>query len=168
MQARLFLTTAILLLSMMAKAQGIGVYILDNDGNWTNVRNAPKGKVVFKLPAREGVMIEVDHQENGWWRLVNPVGFTGDEKITMSGSTTGYWVHWSVVAVGTRNYGGQKLTLRQEASEKSAVVFTFTKELQLRVLDIKGKWVKVRTIDGKYTGWIDINWLCGNSLTNCC
>jgi hypothetical protein len=35
-------------------------------------------------------------------------------------------------------------------------------------MDIKGDWVKVKTIDGKYTGWIEEEWLCGNSLTNCC
>jgi hypothetical protein len=70
--------------------------------------------------------------------------------------------------VGTRNYGGQKITLFKEPSEKSAAVFSFTDERQLRVLDMKGEeWVKVRTIDGKYTGWVDRNWLCGNSLTNC-
>jgi len=38
----------------------------------------------------------------------------------------------------------------------------------LRPMEIKDDWVKVKTIDGKYTGWIEIEWLCGNSLTNCC
>lgn len=35
-------------------------------------------------------------------------------------------------------------------------------------MDIKGDWVKVQTYDGKYTGWIEAEWLCGNALTNCC
>ena len=37
----------------------------------------------------------------------------------------------------------------------------------LRPVDIRGNWVKVKTIDGKHTGWIESEWLCGNPLTNC-
>jgi hypothetical protein len=35
-------------------------------------------------------------------------------------------------------------------------------------MEIKGDWVKVQTSDGKFTGWIEEEWLCGNALTNCC
>ena len=158
-----------MLVAVVGRAQSIGVYILDNDGDFTNVRNAPKGKVVFKLPSREGVMIGVDKMVNGWWRIVGNMAQAGDFEYTITGSTTGYWIHSSVIAIGTRNYGGQKITLYKEPSEKSAAVFSFTDERDLRVLDMKGDdWVKVRTLDGKYTGWVDRNWLCGNSLTNCC
>lgn len=48
------------------------------------------------------------------------------------------------------------------------VVFKFKEEEILRPMDIKGDWVKVQTYDGKYTGWIEAEWLCGNALTNCC
>lgn len=166
---KLMFTIALMMLAVVGRAQSIGVYILDNDGDFTNVRNAPKGKVVFKLPAREGVMIGVDKMVNGWWRIVGNMAQAGDFEYTITGSTTGYWIHSSVIAIGTRNYGGQKITLYKEPSEKSAAVFSFTDERDLRVLDMKGDdWVKVRTLDGKYTGWVDRNWLCGNSLTNCC
>lgn len=167
MKTRSLLMTVMMLFALTGRAQ-IGVYVLDLDGDWTNVRNAPKGKIVGKLPAREGVMIDIDQLKNGWWRLTSPDCFAGDEEITLKGSTTGYWVHWSVVAMGTRNYGGQKLTLRKEPSEKSAAVFSFTEELQLHIMDMKGDWMKVQTLDGKHTGWIESEWLCGNSLTNCC
>ncbi len=161
-------TISLLLLTIAASAQGLCVYILDYDGDFTNVRNAPKGKIVFKLPARDGVMIDVDKVVNGWWHICSEYAGSGDENYKLTGSTTGYWIHSSVVATGTRNYGGQKLTLRKEPSDKSAVIYSFTDERNLRVLDIMGDWVKVRTLDGKYTGWIDSEWLCGNSLTNCC
>jgi len=161
-------TISLLLFSIAASDQGLGVYILDYDGDFTNIRNAPKGKIVFKLPARDGVMIDVDKVVNGWWHICSEYAGAGDENYKLTGSTTGYWIHSSVVATGTRNYGGQKLILRKEPSDKSAAVYSFTDERNLRVLDIKGDWVKVRTLDGKYTGWIDSEWLCGNSLTNCC
>ena len=93
---------------------------------------------------------------------------TGDFEGKLKGSTTGYWIHYSVLGMGTRNYGKEKLTLRQSPNAKSAAVYSFTKEIVLRPMDIKGDWVKVKTIDGKYTGWIEADWLCGNSLTNCC
>ena len=70
--------------------------------------------------------------------------------------------------MGTRNYGGQTLYIRQSPSASAPVVYKFKKEIQLRPMDIKGEWVKVQTTDGKYTGWIEEEWLCGNSLTNCC
>ena len=40
--------------------------------------------------------------------------------------------------------------------------------IELRPIDVKGSWVKVKTTDGKHEGWIESDWLCGNSLTNCC
>ena len=168
MKTRSFLIAVMLLLSMVGRAQGLTVFIVDNDGDWTNLRNAPKGKVVYKLPAHEGVMINIEHVENGWWKLGSTTGYAGDFEYNFKGSTTGYWIHWSVIAIGTRNYGGGKITLRKEPSAKSAAVFSFTNERNLRVLDIKGDWVKVRTLDGKYTGWMEDIWVCGNSLTNCC
>ena len=161
-------TISLLLLTIAASAQGLGVYILDYDGDFTNVRNAPKGKIVFKLPARDGVMIDVDKVVNGWWHICSEYAGSGDENYKLTGSTTGYWIHYSVLAMGTRNYGGQTLYIRQSPSASAPVVYKFKKEIQLRPMDIKGEWVKVQTTDGKYTGWIEEEWLCGNSLTNCC
>ena len=68
---KLIFSTALMLMAVASRAQSIGVYIYDNDGDFTNIRNAPKGKIVFKLPSREGVMIGVDKVVNGWWH-----GFT--------------------------------------------------------------------------------------------
>ncbi len=165
---KIILTALLLIAGHAVKAQGLGAYIDDNDGEWTNVRNAPKGKIVAKLPAKEGVMITLNKSVDGWWCLYDNTYWTGDGGGELTGSTTDYWLHWSVVVVGTRNYGGQKLTLRKSPSTKAAAVYSFTEEKQLHPIDMKGDWVKVRTADKKYTGWIEREWLCGNSLTNCC
>ena len=168
MMKKLVFVAALALLSVIGRAQGIGVYILDFDGDSTNVRNAPKGKVVYKFPAREGVMIVVDKVVNGWWHIASDYASAGDVSYELKGSTPSYWIHSSVIAIGTRNYGGDRLSLRKSPSANSEAVFSFTDERHLRVLDVKGDWVKVRTLDGKHTGWIEAEWLCGNSLTNCC
>lgn len=62
----LIFSIALMLMAVASHAQSIGIYIYDNDGDFTNIRNAPKGKIVFKLPSREGVMIDVDKVVNGW------------------------------------------------------------------------------------------------------
>jgi SH3-like domain-containing protein len=70
--------------------------------------------------------------------------------------------------MATRNYGGQTLYLRKSPSASAPVVYKFKEEITLRPMEIKGDWVKVQTSDGKFTGWIEEEWLCGNALTNCC
>ena len=169
MKKKLFvLLTMMTCLSIGVSAQSLGVFTYDNSGKFTNVRNAPKGKVVDKIPTEVCAMIGVEKPTNGWWKIIGDTYDTGDDEGTLKGSTTGYWIHYSVLAMGTRNYGGQTLYIRQSPSASAPVVYKFKKEIQLRPMDIKGEWVKVQTTDGKYTGWIEEEWLCGNSLTNCC
>ena len=169
MKKKLFLSFVLLTsLSATMCAQSIGVFTSDQSGKYTNVRNAPNGKVVDRIPTSESAMIEVDQPTNGWWKIVSKGYSTGDEGGTFKGSTTGYWIHYSVLAVATRNYGGQTLVLRKSPNAKAAKVFEFSEEELLRPMEIKGDWVKVKTYDGKHTGWIEMEWLCGNALTNCC
>ena len=168
-------TTALLLVAIVCQAQSLGVFIHDNDGPFTNVRNNYKrGAVVDRIPTNCAAMLGIEHPVNGWWRIEGG-SYTGlvDEyndfaDVDLHGSTTGYWIHWSVIAVSTRNYGGEKLFLRKEPSEHAAVTYTFSEETLLRPIDIRGDWVKVKTVDGRGTGWIESDWLCGNSVTNCC
>lgn len=155
-------------LSANVNAQSLGAFTWDKKGKFTNVRNAPNGKIVDRIPTSEAAMIGVEKPTDGWWKIVGDNYDTGDSQVKIKSSDTGCWIHYSVLALGTRNYDNQKLTLRKSPDEKSAVVYQFTDEILLRPMDIKGDWVKVKTIDGKYTGWIEEEWLCGNSLTNCC
>lgn len=162
------LLTMITWLSVSVNAQSLGVFTYDSNGKFTNVRNAPKGKVIDKVPTDVRAMIGVEKPTNGWWKIVGNTYDTGDEEGVLKPSATGYWIHYSVLGMGTRNYGGQTLYIRQSPSANAPVVFQFKKEIVLRPMDIKGEWVRVQTSDGKYTGWIEADWLCGNSLTNCC
>ena len=167
---KIFMVMALAVFTVFAQAQSLRVYISDNSGSATNVRNAPNGKVVAKLNPTSGIMIFVESPKNGWWKIVG--GYYTDpdkdfEEEYLKGSTTGYWIHHSVLEVATTNYGGQTLHLRNSPSSSAQSLYTFKKELLLRPLEIKGDWVKVKTSDGKHTGWIQSKWLCGNSVTNC-
>ena len=147
-------------------AQSIGVFVTDVD-SYTNVRNAPKGKVVGKIVSDGMASLEVMAPKNGWWQIVGDEYDHPERNDTQfTGSKTGYWIHYSVIGINTRNYGSQRLSLRDKPGGKA--VFSFTKELTLHPLEIKGTWVKVQTMDGRHTGWIEDEWLCGNPLTNCC
>lgn len=154
----------------------LDVYILDNDGSpYTNLRDAPRGNIVLQLP-NGTYALYLSEFRNGWWKVEdiweadadydedgNSLGITLDEEKS-------YWVHYSVIASGTRNYGGQRLCLRQKPSAKARPTYWFKTEINLRPIEIDptGNWVKVKTVDGKHTGWIELEMLCGNPVTNCC
>ena len=162
--------------ALFGKAQSVDVYIYDTDGPFSNVRNSPRGKVVDRIPVDASAMFSVEKPQNGWWRIVGDsytcLGQGNEDSdfldVELKGSTTGYWIHYSVIAVGTRNYGGQHLPLRREPSKRAAVTYTLKEEQLVRPTEVKGRWVKVKTLDGKGEGWIEDEWLCGNALTNCC
>ena len=166
---RIFLTIfALTSIALSAMSQSLRVYIYDNDGPYTNIRNAPKGKVTAKIPTNSDAMMMVVKCVNGWWQIENGEYWLpddGDKKL--KGSTTGYWIHKSCIAVSSRNYGGQELSLRKSPSSQAAATYSFKDEIMLRPIDIKGDWVKVQTLDGKHSGWIESEWLCGSSVTNC-
>ena len=171
MKKHLFLLLVLLTTgSATLRAQVLGVFTWDNNGKYTNVRNAPKGKIVDRIPTDIPAMFAVEKPTNGWWKIFTNEYDTDDNQVTFKGSTKGYWIHYSVLAVGTRNYGGETLYLRKTPNAKGAVVYQFKDEIELRPVDITadGEWVKVKTVDGKFTGWIESDWLCDNSLTNCC
>ena len=64
------LLTFVLLIAatLYCSAQGIGVVIVDKDGPFTNIRNAPNGKIVKKISTDKTVGLVVTSPKNGWWR----------------------------------------------------------------------------------------------------
>ncbi len=171
MKTKFFLLMLMLFATTTAgRAQSIGAFLSDNDGPYTNVRNAPSGKIVAKIDHKNSPTFVLDSPKDGWWHIVGNSYEIAEEgtEVTLKGSKTGYWIHHSVVAIATRNYGGETLKLRKRPSGKSAVTWSFKEETTLHPIEVSGTWVKVRTADGKHTGWIEEEWLCDNPLTNCC
>ena len=166
---RLFVIVAMTWSVITLSAQRIGAYITDTDGPFTNIRNAPKGEVIGKISTKQTVIVALENYTNGWWKLVGlPEDAEEAKDIPLAYSASGYWIHYSVVGFSTRNYGGQTLHLRQSPDAHSPIVYAFSKELQLHPVGVTDGWIKVKTSDGKYTGWIEDEWICDNPLTNCC
>ena len=148
----------------------VTAYISDS-GPKTNIRNKPNGKVVMSLKSNVHYAFLLTSPVNGWWEIADIWNEENenDPSARLRGTNTReYWIHYSVIAVSTANYGGQRLSLRSEPSANAKVVYSFTEELVLRPMDYnKHGWVKVKCESNGKIGWIEAEWLCGNSLTNC-
>ena len=174
---RLFVLCIVVLGGLYAFAQtanSLEVYILDSTGTDTNVRNAPKGQVVDKLSAKGTWMLVVSKPRNGWWQINDGVYYDaipdnspeGDAFISLHGSSTGYWIHYSCIGFGLIGNGSGH-TFRAAPDYKAPAVYTSQIDERLHPLELRGKWVKVATLDGKHTGWITMDIICGNPLTTC-
>lgn len=163
------LLVAVMAATAVAQSNSLSAYIIDDTP--TNVRSAPNGNVVLKLRCDASYIVEVTTPRDGWWRLTYVEKAEEGEEIDLKKiQAKQFWVHASVLALGTRNYGGERLVLRDEPSENAKVVYAFNEEMSVTPLDVKDDWVKVSIGDGKgkHIGWIETEWLCSNPLTNCC
>lgn len=151
------------------KADTLCLFLKDDSP--TNIREKPSnGKVVKTISEKHDVGVCVCEVRNGWWRIAYDyvIDYDNDTEITWNSSTGEAWIHYSVLAFDTRNYGKQKLHLRKNPSAKAAITWSFSEEIRLRPLDCKNGWIKATTMDGKHTGWLEMEWFCGNPLTTCC
>ena len=86
--------------SALLRAQSIGVFTWDSKGKYTNVRNAPNGKVVDRIPTSDAAMIGIEKPTNGWWKIIGNHYDTGDVQGTLKGSDSGLW---ALVIMANRN-----------------------------------------------------------------
>lgn len=170
---KIFLTILTMIITMSVYAQtGASAYIFDETGTPTNVRNAPNGKLVQKLPNIDGgYVVSLLEVKNNWWKIdpvVEIYGGEDEDHVNLKGSTTGYWVHYSVLAFTIA--GEQENVLRKTPSPRGKLLKltpSYLFEVGLRPLEIQGEWIKVITTDKRYTGWMPIDRICDNPLTTC-
>ena len=160
---------ALMLAPAALTAQDIlGAFLADTSGTPTNVRRQPRGKVAITLPDTTSYMLTVGSPRDGWWQLLYLEDAERATEVSLPHSSTGLWIHHSVLGVGTRNYGGERLHLRAAPGAAAKSIYSFTQELTLHPLEVRRGWVRVVTTDGLHTGWIEEEMLCDNPLTNCC
>ncbi len=148
------------------EASLITCFIYDNDGEYTNIRNAPKGDIIAKISTKHDVVVTLVEAKNGWFRIVGGYDLEDDDDLDLPRQA---WIHNSVIAFGTTNYDGSALQLRAKPQDNSSVTYTFRGEQLVRPLSVnEGGWVYVKMLTGNHKGWIRIEHLCGNPVTNCC
>ena len=160
-------------------------YVNDPDPSGiTNIRATPGGKIIIRLgeavaspvsakaldkdeidmgPDDDGGsdILTIFNPRNGWWQIHS-------KRINGVAVEKEAWIHYSVLEMRTRNYGGQALNLHKEPSADAEVVAVIRdEEAPVRPMDMSqdGNWMKVKAKAG--TGWIETSWLCGNPYTTC-
>lgn len=147
----------------------VNVFLNDPDQSGTNIRNAPNGKVIYKLVRTEEnfeYFITCTESKEGWFKIQPEITSLESPVIIDSEEC---WIHGSVLGAGTRNYGNQVIEVYSDA-DKSKVVNKIKQEVALSFLDLCKNMVKVKWKDGNgkmQEGWIDVEWVCGNPLTTC-
>lgn len=168
---KLLFLTLLMVTSMAVNAQNIvTVCVVDPTSTSTNIRNAPNGKVVAQLANSELCTVDLISVKNGWWRISPEVEVWGDDEktIPLTGSTSGYWIHKSMLGF---NIAGDPEGCLRAAPSKGAQAVRIAQSdyaaLYLEPLVIEGSWIKVISKDKKYTGWMPIDRICANPLTTC-
>ena len=105
---------------------------------------------------------------NGWFRISPNIDCSEDDAIDLK--TDSCWIHGSIIASHTKNYGNEKLNFYAKPDIKSKVVLTVNNEITVTFIDIKNDWAKVCYTNEngkKFIGWIELEWLCSSPYTNC-
>jgi hypothetical protein len=140
----------------------------DNDPTGTNIRalpNSKQGKIIATIqPSKftEGCMFTIVEAQNGWFKIKGAIQGPGDDDLYLPNDEG--WIHKSVISIATRNYGNQTIKMYDDANGNN-VAGTINGEVNLRIQDLCGSWVKVE-YNGKM-GWVEQDNLCGIPWTNC-
>jgi hypothetical protein len=155
-------------------------YVIDTDPAGLNVRLAPGGEIIDKLPA--GAMVEITGQKGGWLRIANaeyPCEGADLERFAKANGHAGCaeawvklpklkgWVFAKKLGTSTRKYGPEpQVWLLTRADTTSEKVFEVVKqEARVTLVGCKGEWLEVE-FQGR-TGWLEPSLSCPNSLTTC-
>jgi uncharacterized protein YgiM (DUF1202 family) len=147
----------------------VDAYISDQTGEPTNIRATAGGEIITQLVEGD-YMLKIVDKKDRWFKIEHID--TPENSIVFGGKDA--WVHGSVVAFGTRNYGEQTVNIHSKASEKSNIVDSFNDEKEVKLLDYIDNegtidWIKVEYKSNGNTikGWMKREMLCGNPLTTC-
>lgn len=151
----------------------ISAYIEDTDGEFTNIRNAPSGKIILRLPTNRVYLVTLIDFQKGWWRISQLVHINkNDEEVPYDiPANVEYWIHTSCVNSGIKGDGTLSFTLLSEPKEGSSPVKKYPAGIQPsihKILDVSPSkyYLKVKLDDGN-VGWIPANIVCYSYFSVC-
>ncbi len=125
----------------------VWAYVFDEDS--TNIRDKMKGKVILKIGGTP--TLGLSSPIKGWWKIEDS-GTLGNE--VLNGSTTGYWIHSSVVRTRLVSANGEEISMKASPADDAEEVFSLSPNTPLIPVDEKNCWVNLKTEDGIYSGWV--------------
>ena len=162
---RILMATAAMLMALSGRCDWVlDTFVSDASSIATNIRSAPRGKVIKKLDQGHNYCVRVTDVKNGWWRVLSVENAEEAKEVEIPEES---YIHYTVLGLETRNYGGTEMIFHQYPNDASRIVYRFTEELLVRPLDMVDGWIEVETADKKHRGWIGIEYLCSNPLTTC-
>lgn len=142
-------------------------YVNDPDTKGpTNIRSKPNGNVLVPLEKNDEYMVHIVECKDGWFKIDGVEAF--ENVIDIPGQFG--WIHNSVLEAGTRNYGGQAITVYENPTKSAKEVGVCSTETIVRFSKVYQNFALVTFKDAKgnkIEGWMEITWLCGNPATNC-
>ncbi|MDL2268102.1 hypothetical protein LJC46_09010 [Desulfovibrio sp. OttesenSCG-928-G15] len=160
-----FMPVLVLLLAVCAYAQGNGIamLVIDKAPEGANVRGAPDGAVIKTLPVAPGTDEELDT------RRVTAMERKGEWfRVRLYDETIG-WMHTSVLGTCASATEDGDPPMYTKPDELSPPLARLKQGTPLRLLEMRGSWVKVETADSapKKTGWMMEHTLLSNPHNNC-
>lgn len=148
-------------------------YINDSDGEYTNIRNAPGGKIVFQLPTKRTYLINLSDFQKGWWKINELILINKNEEevpYTIP-SCAEYWIHTSCINSEIKGDGSISFALLSEPYEGSLIVENYpagTAPSIYKILDLSSDkyYLMVKLNDGN-VGWIPTNIVCYSYFSVC-
>ncbi|HNR89135.1 MAG TPA: SH3 domain-containing protein [Spirochaetota bacterium] len=152
-------------------------YVIDRDPDGLNVRTAPAGAVITRIPA--GAMVTITGQSGAWLRI-SSVTYPSDMHETFARTNkhqmnSGWvkldklegWVFAKNLGTTVRNYHPtKKAFLHAEPNVGSKKTIRFNDvEPQVTVLGCRNDWLYVE--HAGRMGWLSPSRNCPNSLTTC-
>lgn len=129
----------------------------DKSGSDTNVRTEPNGDVFLKLNFNDAFVVNVVDYQEGWLKI-NAISsvYYNYEITNIEG-----WIHQSTVGFWTR----KKVNLLDQPKTGTTLGFIEKENGPVKVKSICGEWIQIEF--EAQTGWIKLEWLCGNPVTTC-
>lgn len=147
-------------------------YISDPSETPTNVRKAPGGKVITTMKTDLEHVVHVIGVEGEWFKIdhIEPFGYDEGVPLDAYDIPGQYgWVHQSVLQIGTRNYGGQKISFKDKPYDHGKDLHVIQEEFYGMPINACGDYIELKgEMNGKtIQGWVKKEWICANPLTTC-
>ena len=173
-----FLTAFFFNAVVLADTCSVDAFVTDTDPAGLNIRDAPKGKIIAKIPTQDGsaVLLKIMDSNKGWFK-VKDISII-DSELDYGHLPVG-WVYGSMIAteikLGNYETGIAFYESPHKTSAKGIELYHVEGKKSLpkikRMMGCQGEWLHVETFKTKNNsaaiGWLAPKNQCSNPVTTC-